>query len=91
VLTARWTKTSGSTSAIVANRVLYNAGLCSAGTCVIARDPLTGNVLWTSPNIGGLHWQSPILVDGAIYITDNNAKLWKFGLDRLFKDGFDGS
>jgi hypothetical protein len=94
VLTARWTKTGGSTSAIVANRVLYNAGLCSAGTCVIARDPLTGNVLWTSPNIGGLHWQSPILVDGAIYITDNNAKLWKFGLnqpaDLIFKDGFDG-
>ncbi len=80
VLTARWNKSGSSTSAIVANGIVYNAGSCSGGTCVNARNPLTGNVLWLSPPIGGLHWQSPILVDGAIYITDNNARLWKFGL-----------
>ncbi|MEO7063896.1 MAG: PQQ-binding-like beta-propeller repeat protein, partial [Dokdonella sp.] len=81
LLTARWTKSGSSTSAIVANGVLYNAGACSGGgTCISARNPLTGNVLWSSPTIGGIHWQSPILVNGAIYITDNNAKLWKFGL-----------
>jgi len=93
-LTARWNKTSSSTSAIVANGVLYNAGACTGGKCVIARNPLTGDVLWTSPLIGGLHWQSPILVDGAIYITDNNSKLWKFGLDQpsdvIFDNGFEG-
>ncbi|GAA0710711.1 PQQ-binding-like beta-propeller repeat protein [Dokdonella soli] len=92
VLTTRWSKSGSSTSAIVANGILYNAGSCSGGPCVVARDPLTGNVLWTSPHIGGLHWQSPILVNGVIYITDNNAKLWEFGLrlDLIFKDGFDG-
>jgi hypothetical protein len=93
-LTARWNKSGSTTSAIVANGVLYNAGSCTGGTCVVARDPLTGNVLWTSPNIGSLHWQSPILVDGALYMTDNSAKLWKFGLNQptelIFKDGFDG-
>ena len=93
-LTTGWTKSGSSTSAIVANGVLYNAGSCSGGTCVVARDPLTGNVLWTSPHIGSVHWQSPILSDGAIFVTDNNSHLWKFGLnqptDLIFKDGFDG-
>ena len=91
LLAARWNKSGSSTSPIVANGVLYNAGACTGGgTCISARDPLTGNVLGSSPTIGGLHWQSPILVDGMIYITDNNAKLWKFGLDRIFKNGFEG-
>ena len=93
-LATGWTKSGSSTSAIVANGVLYNAGSCSGGTCVVARDPLTGNVLWTSPHIGNVHWQSPILIDGAIYMTDNNSHLWKFGLnqptDVIFRDGFDG-
>jgi hypothetical protein len=94
MLTARWTITGSSTSTIVANNVLYNAGACSGGTCVIARDPTTGNALWTSPLIGAVHWQSPIVVDGAIYVTDKNGQLWKFGLgqtaDLIFEDGFDG-
>jgi outer membrane protein assembly factor BamB len=93
VLSNVWEKSDSSTSATVANGVLYNAGSCNAGTCVVARNPLTGNVLWTSPPIGGVHWQSPILVNGALYITDSNARLWKFGLalgDLIFKDGFDG-
>ena len=94
LLTSRWTKSGSSTSPIVANGVLYNAGSCAGGgTCVTARDPLTGNVLWSSPHTGSLHWQSPILVDGAIYITDNSAKLWRFALpfgDMIFADGFDG-
>ena len=95
-LTARWTKTnsSGSTSPIVANGVLFNAGDCTGGsTCVSARNPLTGDVLWSSPHIGALHWQSPILVNGAIYVVDNSSKLWKFAAplgDTIFTDGFDG-
>ena len=93
LLTTRWTKTTASTSPIVANGVLYNVGACNGGTCVIGRNPLTGNVGWTSPPIGPVHWQSPIIVDGAIYVTNNNAKLYKFGLpgDVIFDDGFDGN
>jgi hypothetical protein len=95
-LTMRWNKTgsaNGSTSPIIANGVLFNAGACSGGTCVNARNPLTGDVLWSSAHIGSLHWQSPILVNGAIYITDNSSKLWKFAApasDTVFEDGFDG-
>ncbi|HET6545804.1 MAG TPA: PQQ-binding-like beta-propeller repeat protein [Rhodanobacteraceae bacterium] len=64
-----WQKDSSATSAIIANGIVYHAGSCSGGTCIIARDPRTGDALWTSPTIGSLHWQSPILVDGAIYIA----------------------
>ena len=94
-LTARWTKNDASTSSIVANGVLYNLGTCSNGVCVAARNPLTGDVLWSSPSIGYPHWQSPILVNGAIYVVDGDGLLWKFGLDQpatdlIFENGFDG-
>jgi hypothetical protein len=97
-LAMRWNRagsTKASTSPIVANGVLYHAGPCAdSGICVTAHDPLTGDVLWSSPHIGNVHWQSPILVDGALYVTDNNAKLWKFALppgDVIFRNGFDGA
>jgi hypothetical protein len=97
-LTMRWNRdgsSNASTSPIVANGVLYHAGPCAdGGICVTAHDPLSGDVLWSSPHIGNVHWQSPILVDGALYITDNNGKLWKFALpagDVIFRNGFDGA
>jgi len=96
-LAMRWNKagsSNASTSPIVANGVLYHAGPCAdGGLCITARNPLTGDVLWSSPHVGNLHWQSPILVDGALYLTDNSAKLWKFALpagDVIFRNGFDG-
>jgi hypothetical protein len=98
MLTARWTKSgasNASSSPVVAGGVLFNAGACGSGSgvCVNARNAHTGDVLWSSPAIGPLHWQSPIVVDGAVYVTDNNSKLWKFALplgDTIFDDGFDG-
>lgn len=96
-LATRWTSLVPAKSPIVANGVLYAAsGICHSDTCnLVALDPTTGSVLWTSPDLGWLHWQSPILVDGAIYITDRSGALWKFGLpqpvDDLFSDGFDGN
>jgi hypothetical protein len=92
-LTSRWTKTGMANSPVVANGVVYVAGSCSGGRCVVARNALTGDVLWTSPTIGSLHWQSPIVVNGAIYVTDGSAKLWKFAVpntDTVFENGFDG-
>jgi hypothetical protein len=96
-LTMVWNKSgaaNGSTSPIVANGVLYGAGSCNgSGTCITARNPLTGDVLWSSPHTGNLHWGSPILVNGALYVADNGSKLWKFALpvsDVIFANGFDG-
>jgi outer membrane protein assembly factor BamB len=94
----RWNRagsSNASTSPVVANGVLYHAGPCAdGGICVTAHDPHSGDVLWSSPHIGNVHWQSPIVVDGAIYVTDNSAKLWKFALpagDVIFRNGFDGA
>lgn len=81
-LAPRWSLGHAATSPAVANGVLYHAGVCASGNgeCLVARNPATGDVLWNSPQIGGAHWQSPIVVDGAVYFADNDARLWKFAL-----------
>jgi outer membrane protein assembly factor BamB len=87
-----WQKNNSTTSAIVANGILYSFSSCSGGSCIVARDPLTGNALWTSENVSGPHWQSPILINGVIYAIDSNDTLWAFGLpltDTIFVGGFD--
>lgn len=78
-LQSTWTQDADATSAIVANDVVYHAGSCSGGNCLFARDPHDGTVLWTSPTIGNLKWQSPILVNGALYVAAGT-KLNRFDL-----------
>ena len=91
-----WQQNSDATSAIIANDVVYHAGSCAAGTCLLARNPTSGALLWTSPSIGSLKWGSPILVNGALYVINysSTAKLYKFALpagsDIIFANGFDG-
>ena len=89
-----WEKSTSSTSPIVANGVVYSISGCSGGTCIVARDPATGDALWTSEHIGSPHWQSPIIVNGVVYVIDNSSKLWAFGFstppDMIFSNGFDG-
>jgi hypothetical protein len=74
-----WQTNANATSAIVANDVLYHIGSCSGGTCLFARNPLTGAVLWTSATIGSVKWQSPIVVNGAVYVA-SNTRLQRFDL-----------
>jgi plastocyanin len=74
-----WQTNSNATSVIVANDVLYHIGSCSGGSCLLARDPLNGQVLWTSPTIGSIKWQSPILVNGALYVAAGT-RLQRFDL-----------
>lgn len=78
-LQSTWTQDADATSAIVANDVIYHAGSCSGGNCLYARDPRDGTVLWTSPTIGSLKWQSPILANGALYVAAGT-KLNRFDL-----------
>jgi len=62
----------GTTSPVVANGVIYHVGTmdgASANT-LIARDPVSGNVLWNSATLTGIHWHSPIVVNGVVYVTD---------------------
>ncbi len=72
---------SGS-SPFIANNILFVQG----NNVLRAMDPTTGNVLWSSSqasaggNIGGLHWESPIVVNGHVYVTDESGKLFAYGL-----------
>jgi len=93
-LTPVWQKSNGTTSPIVANGVLYSISDCTGGTCIVGRDPATGNALWTSERISAPHWQSPIIVDGVVYVMDGSGTLSAFGFDQqpdeIFGNGFDG-
>ncbi|HXY41377.1 MAG TPA: PQQ-binding-like beta-propeller repeat protein [Vicinamibacteria bacterium] len=75
VLTPRWTVFSGGSSPIVADGVLYYAG----GGALFALDPVTGATLWSDTSIGGIHWESPIVVNGRLYVTDEGSQLWAYG------------
>jgi hypothetical protein len=74
-LQGRWTAGAG-TSPVVANGVLYYArsGLISA------LSPTSGNLLWSSSQVGGIHWQSPIVANGVVYLEDQNGNLTAFAL-----------
>ena len=71
-LTSKWHTSTGGTSPIIANNVLYYA---SSGN-MLALDPLTSKTLWKDNSfMGGVHWESPIIVNGVLYITDQNSHL----------------
>jgi outer membrane protein assembly factor BamB len=52
-----------------------------ASGAIEARDPTTGRLLWTSPNgtVGSIHWESPIVVDGKLIISDESGNVTTFG------------
>ena len=90
-----WTTGNGGTSPVIANGTLYyvaNNGCTSPSpghATVCAVDPLTGNTIWSDSQIGSLHWQSPIVVNGHIYAPDNHSKLWVYTLDGIFRNKFE--
>lgn len=70
-LVSRWTVGTMGTSAIVVNDMVFVAG----SQRIAALDPTTGATLWSDAGIAGIHWESPILANGVLYITDENAML----------------
>lgn len=76
-----YTNSNSGSSPLIANGILF---LQSNGV-LLATNAATGAVLWqsTQPSadgtIGGLHWQSPIVVNGCIYVPDNSGKLTAYG------------
>ena len=98
MLTSQWIQyrgtATGTTSPVVANGVLYHVGGCaeSNSNCLFARNPITGAALWSSAPLGELHWQSPIVVDGSVYLFDAASQLQAFGttsVDLIFANSFD--
>lgn len=83
-LTKMWQNTTGGSSPVIANGVLYYFS-----GAINALNPTTGAVLWSDSSPGGVHWESPIVVNGRIYVTDEGGKLWAYALDGIFKNGFE--
>jgi outer membrane protein assembly factor BamB len=59
----------------------------AAGGALTALDVRSGKVLWSSTNpssggtIGSIHWQSPIAVDGGVYVSDGSGALSAYTLN----------
>jgi outer membrane protein assembly factor BamB len=62
-------------SPFMANGMVFLQG----ATNVYAMVPQTGQVLWSAPS-NGLHWQSPIVINGWIYWADQNRGVHAWGL-----------
>ncbi len=71
-----WTTRNGCSSPIIANGVLF----CAGGNQIKAFDPVTGEEKWSDDSIGTIHWQSPIVVNGVLYITDNSSQITAYAL-----------
>ena len=74
LLVSRWTNGNGGTSPVVVNGILYYASYSG----MRALDPTTGSQLWSDASIGGIHWESPIVVSGRLYVTDEAGRLWAY-------------
>jgi outer membrane protein assembly factor BamB len=46
-----------------------------------ALDPSTGETLWSDSGIGGIHWQSPIVIAGNVYVEDELGFLTAYSPD----------
>jgi outer membrane protein assembly factor BamB len=73
---------------IVTSSPLLAGGLLLAASkgALLALDPRTGKQLWSSaqPSAGGplgaIHWESPIVVGGKVYVSDESGAVLAFGL-----------
>ena len=76
-LVMQWKQSYGGSSPLVANNVVYFHN----GNTMRAVDPTTGLVLWSDTiHIGGRHWQSPIVVNATLYVTDDSGHLTAWAL-----------
>ena len=63
-------------SPLVANGILFDA----RNNLIEARDPVTGNQLWHDSSIFNVHWQSPMVANGTLYLADQSGQLTAYGL-----------
>jgi outer membrane protein assembly factor BamB len=61
-----WTNPSGGTSPAIANGVVFYVG----GSGLLALAATTGAQLWSDGHTAGIHWQSPIVINGHVYVAD---------------------
>jgi PQQ-like domain len=73
-LSPRWTNGSGGTSPVIANGMVFYVG----GGGIKGLDPTSGTQLFGDTSLGGIHWESPIVIEGRLYVADENANLWAY-------------
>lgn len=78
-----WSSANAGTSPVIANGTLYYAAVGN----LRALDAVSGDTRWSDPRIGAIHWQSPIVANGRIYVFDEAARLWAYVLDGVFRGG----
>ena len=76
-LSLGWQKANGGTSPVIADGILFYAG----SGLIQALNPLTGATLWSDSTIGSIHWASPIVINGLVYISDQASHLTVFSLN----------
>ena len=74
-LVSRWASIPG-TSPQVTNGVLFYA----RSSLISAFNPTTGSLLWSENRIRSIHWESPIVANGVVCITDHNGNLTAYFL-----------
>ena len=80
-LVERWRSSEASNSSpVIANNVVFTV----RNHRITAFDAETGAELWYDTQIGDLHWQSPIVVNGAVYISDLSGNLTCYSLPKAF-------
>src|SRR5580704_5259180 len=86
-LASVWQASPGSSSGegsspVVANGIVFDA----FNNALVALNATTGKELWSSAlksahgNIGSIHWQSPIVVNGSVYCSDESGNLTAYAL-----------
>jgi outer membrane protein assembly factor BamB len=85
---------------VVANGEIY---IASSGS-ITASDSVSGQIIWSDSSsgphytrVGNMHWGSPIVTNGRVYVVDLSSdygglgpsRLTVFTLDGVFKNGFD--
>ncbi len=73
-LDMRWLSPGYAETPVIVNGLLYFAG----DHRVTALDPETGKTLWEDRSIGPIHWQSPIIANERLYITDGDGGVTAF-------------
>jgi outer membrane protein assembly factor BamB len=73
-LEPRWVNAIDGATPVIVGGVIYMA----RNNELVALDPETGERIWSDNSIGKIHWQSPIVVDGRIYVADNERHLFAY-------------
>ena len=84
-LRLNWKTADETTTPVLAGGVLFAAARNGA---LLTLNPYNGRHLWSSArrsadgNIGKIHWESPIVVNGRVYISDESGTMSAYGLPR---------